>query len=729
MILSLTDCTNVQKLAGGTATQQQFTCTPSGTAGSKSGELRNYAAGVLLKNITVTVTDTSKPDLTAAVPDFYENVDAGQQEPFSVTVSNVGNKTSSSGMVKIYASMDATITTADTLVGSAPFTALAVGTNQSVGSLLTAPSTAGDYWFGACVEAVAEETNTGNNCSVGISQKVWATGTVSAVSPLTATLGQLTTFTVQGSGLADTMTFSLTDCTNIQKVAGGTATQQQFTCTPTGAAGSKPGELRNYVAGVLLNAFNITVTDPAEKSDLVVSITNPASITPDTFTKHSFTVQNTGKADAADVVLLVKTPADLMSLGNGSSKWKTEMVAFELTQGSADCPLSTTATNMAPCSYPPPYGAGPYYNDNIFRLGAVKAGQSVTVNVTTRYSGYDAGSELQVSTVVTTATSEASTANNSTAKSFIVQAKQLAQGCDYENLVWVSPHPQGVSQNNFRAFLNVPTATLPLQLFGFSNSGQQAMLEGNGFVWRGAYQDGSYLSSFFAMAKAPSGSRYVGVSTNGGIYWSDDRVTWIAASVPDFVSMYDIEYSKGRYVAVGNSGVILTSTDGINWQRATSNTSTSSQLLYVDFGNNEFVAGGQGILFRSTDGVTWSTVSNSVSGWTFGSVWNGSQYLLFDMLGTSHVIMPNMVSAVTSFAPRIDGQVKSGSWYAVYWQDSEYVALTGMGILTSKNGRDWITRNNSTSYPYSAQRLGDKVIIAGANGGLWTGACVVKSSN
>ena len=157
--------------------------------------------------------------------------------------------------------------------------------------------------------------------------------------------------------------------------------------------------------------------------------------------------------------------------------------------------------------------------------------------------------------------------------------------------------------------------------------------------------------------------------------------------------------------------------------------STSSQLLYVDFGNNEFVAGGQGILFRSTDGVTWSTVSNSVSGWTFGSIWNGSQYLLFDMLGTSHVIMPNMVSAVTSFAPRIDGQVKSGSWYAVYWQDSEYVALTGMGILTSKNGRDWITRNNSTSYPYSAQRLGDKVIIAGANGGLWTGACVVKSSN
>jgi YD repeat-containing protein len=729
---------------------------------NESAEDNNTASQVLsVQNL---------PDLQALNLQAPTSAVAGQSISVSVDVKNIGTTLAATSNLAVWLSTDGTLQEGtDTLLASATVPVIAAGSNPVVGTAVLIPASvvAGQYQLLVKVDSgnVIVESNEANNvvnaqltvttsaCAADnepddSSDKAMAVGlnssTKRSICPetdvdwfkFTLTVPSSLRLETSGVGNDDTRLWLYDSTLDASKAkfnddkVGSYYSKLAFDCTTPLVAGTYFVKVDEYGQNAKIPEYTLHVQDvkacTTDKADLGVTITNPATVTPDTFSKHTVTVVNSGTADATDVVLTVKIPADLMTLSDGSSKSKTEMVAFDLTQGSADCPLSTATNNAAPCPEPPPVGASPYYKNNTFHLGAIKAGQSAAVNVTTRYSGYDVGSGLQASAAVTTVTFEASTANNSAAKSFTVQAKRLAQGCDYENLVWVSPYLQGTSQNNFRAFLNVPAATSPLQLFGFSNSGQQTMLEGDGFVWRGAYQDGSYPSSFFAMAKAPSGSRYVGVSTNGGIYWSDDRVTWIAASVPNFVSMYDIEYSKGRYVAVGNSGVILTSTDGINWQRATSN--VSSQLLYVDSGNNEFVAGGQGILLRSTDGVIWSTVSNSVSGWTFGSVWNGSQYLLFDMLGSSHVIMPDMVSAVTSFAPRIDGQVKSGSWYAVYWQDSEYVALTSVGILTSKDARDWVTRNSSTSYPYAAQRFGDKVVIAGANGGLWTGACVAKSA-
>ncbi|MDN2678621.1 hypothetical protein [Janthinobacterium sp. SUN033] len=64
---------------------------------------------------------------------------------------------------------------------------------------------------------------------------------VSAVSPAKANIGMVTTFTVTGSNLPDNMQFALTDCAGIAELSGGSSTQRQFSCTPTGQSGARQG--------------------------------------------------------------------------------------------------------------------------------------------------------------------------------------------------------------------------------------------------------------------------------------------------------------------------------------------------------------------------------------------------------------------------------------------------------------------------------------------------------
>ena len=64
---------------------------------------------------------------------------------------------------------------------------------------------------------------------------------VSAVGPREANIGTSTIFTVTGINLSNSMKFSLADCANIIELDGGNSTQRQFSCTPTGKAGTHRG--------------------------------------------------------------------------------------------------------------------------------------------------------------------------------------------------------------------------------------------------------------------------------------------------------------------------------------------------------------------------------------------------------------------------------------------------------------------------------------------------------
>ena len=92
----------------------------------------------------------------------------------SATVSNDGDEGSAATALRYYRSTDATITTSDTEVGTDAVGVLsASGTSaESIG--LTAPASAGRYYYGACVDAVSGESSTTNNCSSSVQVDVTA---------------------------------------------------------------------------------------------------------------------------------------------------------------------------------------------------------------------------------------------------------------------------------------------------------------------------------------------------------------------------------------------------------------------------------------------------------------------------------------------------------------------------------------------------------------------------
>lgn len=66
---------------------------------------------------------------------------------------------------------------------------------------------------------------------------------VTSVTPSVATVGVLTTFTVNGTELGGTMSFSLADCVGVTDLGVRTATQEKFSCTPSGSVGAHEGKV------------------------------------------------------------------------------------------------------------------------------------------------------------------------------------------------------------------------------------------------------------------------------------------------------------------------------------------------------------------------------------------------------------------------------------------------------------------------------------------------------
>ena len=103
---------------------------------------------------------------SASVSDSSPN--AGESFTLSATVRNQGNGLSASTTLRYYRSTDATISTSDTAVGTDAVGGLAASGTSDESISLTAPSTAGTYYYGACVDPVSGESNSQNNCSTAV---------------------------------------------------------------------------------------------------------------------------------------------------------------------------------------------------------------------------------------------------------------------------------------------------------------------------------------------------------------------------------------------------------------------------------------------------------------------------------------------------------------------------------------------------------------------------------
>ncbi|MDE3258595.1 MAG: hypothetical protein OYM47_12230 [Gemmatimonadota bacterium] len=120
----------------------------------------------------------SPPDLVLAALTVSNNaLTPGQSLTLNVTVRNRGNGPAVSTMLRYYRSADATISRSDMEVGTGVVTGLPASGTVNAWIRLSAPSIAGTYYYGACVDTVTDESDTGNNCSAAVSI------TVAAVTP------------------------------------------------------------------------------------------------------------------------------------------------------------------------------------------------------------------------------------------------------------------------------------------------------------------------------------------------------------------------------------------------------------------------------------------------------------------------------------------------------------------------------------------------------------------
>ena len=83
-------------------------------------------------------------------------------------MSNQGDVQSAETTLRYYRSTDATITTTDTAIGTAPVGVLSPSDTSALSISLAAPTTAGTYYYGACVDAITGESDTANNCSTSV---------------------------------------------------------------------------------------------------------------------------------------------------------------------------------------------------------------------------------------------------------------------------------------------------------------------------------------------------------------------------------------------------------------------------------------------------------------------------------------------------------------------------------------------------------------------------------
>ncbi|MDE0708957.1 MAG: leucine-rich repeat domain-containing protein, partial [bacterium] len=126
--------------------------------GESSGN--NCSAGV-----RITVEDLTPDLVVQAVSVSDSTLTPGESFTLSVTLHNQGSDGSAATTLRYFRSSNATISTRDTEVGTAPVEAMTASGSSTVSITPTAPSSEGTYYYGACVAAVAGEANTANNCS------------------------------------------------------------------------------------------------------------------------------------------------------------------------------------------------------------------------------------------------------------------------------------------------------------------------------------------------------------------------------------------------------------------------------------------------------------------------------------------------------------------------------------------------------------------------------------
>ena len=340
--------------------------------------------------VVVTVREPPlRPDLAVTATLSDAALEPGESFTLSATVTNAGDGAAAATTLRYHRSADAEITTTDAQVGTDAVEALAASGSSAESIALTAPSTAGTYYYGACADAVAEETNTANNCSAAVvvtvrepplrpDLAVTATLSDAALEPggsftLTATVtnagdgaAAATTLRYHRSADAEITTTDAqvgTDAVEALAASGSSAESIALTAPSTAGtyyygacADAVEGEsdtTDNCSSPVGLDVAESTAPDPAPDLEVGTPTVDDASLEPGESFTLSATVTNAGDGSASATTLRYHRSAD-GTITTTDAQVGTDAVEALAASGSSAESISLTAPSTAGTYY---YGA------------------------------------------------------------------------------------------------------------------------------------------------------------------------------------------------------------------------------------------------------------------------------------------------------------------------------------------------------------------------------------
>ena len=333
--------------------------------------------------VTVTVGAAAAPDLVVQAPTVSNSSPtAGASFTLSATVRNQGTGRSASSTLRYYRSTDVTISTSDTQIGTDGVFGLSASSTSAEWISLTAPSSAGTYYYGACVVSVSGESNTGNNCSTAVTVTVGAAPAPDlvvqspTVSPSSPTAGASFTLSAtvrnQGTGQSASTTlryYRSTDATistsdtqigtdGVFGLSASSTSAEWISLTAPSSAGTYYyGACVVSVSGESNTGNNcstaVTVTvGAAPAPDLVVQspTVSPSSPTAGASFTLSATVRNQGSGQSASTTLRYYRSTDA-TISTSDTEEGSDAVSS----------LSASRTSAQPISLTAPSSAGTYY--------------------------------------------------------------------------------------------------------------------------------------------------------------------------------------------------------------------------------------------------------------------------------------------------------------------------------------------------------------------------------
>ena len=323
----------------------------------------------------------SAPDLVVS-PFSVNNTTPtpGQSITLSATVRNSGGYTSNATTLRYYLSTDSTISVGDTQVGTDTVGSLSANATSPETLAITAPSTTGTYYYGACVVAVANEVATSNNCSIATTIVVSEPPNLSVstflVNDTTLTLGQSITLTaiVLNSGDLDSNSTTLRYYLSTDSTITANDTQvgtDPVSSLPTNITSldtlstTAPSTVGTYYYGACVD----TVSNEADVTNncstgtsIVVSApdlevptfsVNDTTLTPGQSIILSAIVRNSGGFSSSPTTLrYYRSTNNVISVGD--TEVGTDPVSSLLVNTTSSETLSTTAPNTTGTYY---YGA------------------------------------------------------------------------------------------------------------------------------------------------------------------------------------------------------------------------------------------------------------------------------------------------------------------------------------------------------------------------------------